>query len=357
MPASLPERDTIIRPLPRSGVTESGGAAREALAGSRHLWWNAASAVTRGASPRLVSDTAPFRAALSAPRADLCGLSLDQPRIMGILNVTPDSFSDGGRHDAPEAALARAREMLRDAEILDIGGESTRPGAAEVPLAEEIERTAPVIRALREAGITAPISIDTRKARVAEAALDAGADIVNDVSALRFDPDMAALVAARDVPVVLMHSVATPETMQKHAVYDDVLWAVRDHLYERVEAALAAGIAPARLILDPGIGFGKTTAHDLRLLRELAAFHDFGLPVLLGASRKKFIGTLTGAATPSERISGSVAVALQAAASGAQILRVHDTRETRQALQIWQAIQGHNDETGANPGEEEGKRA
>ncbi|WP_112309682.1 dihydropteroate synthase [Pseudogemmobacter bohemicus] len=345
MPLRLPEPDQILRPLPRSGVT-AGGVSAQPLAGSRHLWWNSASLLARGRATeeRPAPLTGTTRLAISAPRADFCGLSLDRPRIMGILNLTPDSFSDGGRHNAPEAAVARAQEMIRDAEILDIGGESTRPGAQEVPVEEEIARTAPVIRALREAGITTPISIDTRKAAVAEAALDAGADIVNDVTALRFDPDMAALVASRGVPVVLMHSVATPETMQKHAVYEDVLWSVRDHLYERVAAALKAGIRAGNLILDPGIGFGKTTAHDLRLLRELAAFHDFGLPLLLGASRKKFIGALTGAATPAERVTGSVAVALQGAAMGAHILRVHDTRETRQALSIWQAIQGNYDE-------------
>ncbi|SEB71983.1 dihydropteroate synthase [Rhodobacter sp. 24-YEA-8] len=343
MPERLPHPDQILSPLPRSALTGPASATRHALAGSRHLWWDSADRLSRRA-PRAAppAQLAPAEtAAISRSRADLCGLTLDRPRIMGILNVTPDSFSDGGRHNGLNAAVDRAREMIRDAEILDIGGESTRPGATEVPVAEEIGRTAPVIRALREAGITTPISIDTRKARVAEAALEAGADIVNDVTALRFDPDMAALVAARGVPVVLMHSVATPETMQKHAVYDDVLWSVRDHLYERVAAALSAGIRPENLILDPGIGFGKTTAHDLRLLRELAGFHDFGLPLLLGASRKKFIGALTGAATPAERVTGSVAVALQGAAMGAHILRVHDTRETRQALSIWQAIQGN----------------
>ncbi|NPD16224.1 dihydropteroate synthase [Xinfangfangia sp. D13-10-4-6] len=344
MSFSLPDPDQILQPLPRSGASAAQTAPRRSLGGSRHLWWNEARLSGRDGTAAEVRDDAHHGAGfarISAARADLVGLSLNQPRIMGILNVTPDSFSDGGRHNLPEAALARAQEMLRDAEILDIGGESTRPGAAEVPVAEEIARTAPVIAALRAAGITAPISIDTRKAAVAEAALQAGANIINDVSAMRFDPDMAALAAQSGAPIVLMHSVATPETMQKHAHYDDVLWAVRDHLFQRVEAALSAGIRPENLILDPGIGFGKTTAHDLQLLRDLGSFHEFGLPLLLGASRKKFIGAITGAATASERVSGSVAVALQGAASGVQILRVHDTRETRQALSIWQAIQGN----------------
>lgn len=334
----LPPLSDLILPLPHTGVR-----GREPLAGSRHLSWNEAVTIPPGGTARRVTAEAlppRARALLSAPRPALCGLTFESPRIMGILNVTPDSFSDGGRHDALESALARAATMAEEADILDIGGESTRPGAKEVPAEEEIARTAPVIRAIRAAGITTPISIDTRKASVAEAALDAGADIVNDVTALRFDPRMAALVAERGVPVCLMHSIATPETMQKHAVYDDVLWAVRDHLAERIEAAAAAGIAPEKMILDPGIGFGKTAAHDLTLLRNLAAFQAFGLPVLLGASRKKFIGALTGAAVPAERVAGSLAVALHGAGQGAQILRVHDTKETRQALAMWQAMTG-----------------
>ncbi|WP_226935579.1 dihydropteroate synthase [Pseudogemmobacter faecipullorum] len=336
---ALPGRAELTLPLARSGEGYEGRDARP-LGGSCHVWWSETAA--RGGMPGRSPSELPaaLSRALSAPRPDLCGLTLERPRIMGILNLTPDSFSDGGRHNGLDQALERASIMAREADILDIGGESTRPGAAEVDTDEEIRRTAPVIRALRQAGIRLPVSIDTRKARVAEAALDAGADIINDVTALRFDPAMARLAAERGVPVVLMHSIATPETMQRHAQYDNVVTAVRDHLYARVEAALAAGLRAEQLILDPGIGFGKTTAHDLLLLRQLAAFHDFGLPLLLGASRKKFIGALTGTETPAERVSGSVAVALQGAAAGAQILRVHDTKETRQALQIWQAIAG-----------------
>lgn len=308
------------------------------LAGSRAVWWR-----EMAAGEALRAPDAQERAAFSAAPAEICGLTLDRPRIMGILNVTPDSFSDGGRHFAHEDAVARARSMAAEADILDIGGESTRPGAREVPVAEEIARTAPVIRAIREAGIGTPISIDTRKAAVAAAALDAGADMVNDVTALRFDPEMAALVAERDVPVCLMHSVADPETMQQHARYDDVVAEVHDHLAERMEAAASAGIAPSRMIVDPGIGFGKVLAHNIALLQALSLFHGLGAPLLLGASRKRFIGTLGGAEEAAARMPGSLAVALHGAAQGVHILRVHDTAETRQALGLWSALAGQEE--------------
>lgn len=299
------------------------------LAGSAYVWWD-------GTRAEVTDD---LRARLSGPRPDICGLTLDRPRIMGILNITPDSFSDGGEHSTLNRAVARAREIANDVDIIDIGGESTRPGAVEIPVSVEIARAMPVIRAIRAEGITTPISIDTRKAAVAEAALNAGADMVNDVTALRWDADMAPLVAERGVPVCLMHSVANPETMQAHASYDNVLHEVYDHLAERLEAADKAGIAFDNIITDPGIGFGKTVEHNLALLRGLALFHGLGAPVLLGASRKRFIGTIAGADDAlSDRMPGSVAVALHAAAQGVHVLRVHDTGETRQALQLWQAL-------------------
>ncbi|MGR3323263.1 MAG: dihydropteroate synthase [Pseudooceanicola sp.] len=323
-----------MRAVPQAGWPRPDDALP--LAGSRFAWWREADLGSRR-MPAASLDPA-TRAGLAAERAAICGLTLDRPRIMGILNVTPDSFSDGGVHFAPDAALRRAQVMAADADILDIGGESTRPGAREIPVAEEIERTAPVIRAIREAGIATPISIDTRKAAVAEAALDAGADMVNDVTALRFDPEMAALVAARGVPVCLMHSVADPETMQQHARYADVVTEVHAHLAERMEAAARAGIDATRIIVDPGIGFGKAMAHNLALLNALSGLHDLGAPVLLGASRKRFIGTIGGAEDAADRMPGSVAVALHGASQGVQILRVHDTGETRQALRLWSAL-------------------
>ncbi|MCW1917599.1 dihydropteroate synthase [Rhodobacter sp. KR11] len=277
---------------------------------------------------------------LSGPRGGFGGLDMGRTRLMGILNVTPDSFSDGGLFLRPEAAVGQARIMAGAVDILDIGGESTRPGAVEVAVAEEIARTAPVIAALRAGGLEAPISIDTRKAAVAEAALAAGASWVNDVTALRFDPGMAAVVAQAGCPVVLMHSVADPQTMQDDPRYDDVLLDVYDALAERVAVAEAAGISRDRIAIDPGIGFGKTLEHNLTLLRGLSVFHDLGLPVLLGASRKRFIGTIGAEADAAKRMPGSLAVALWGAAQGMQMIRVHDGSETRQALKLWEAVQG-----------------
>jgi dihydropteroate synthase len=325
------------RPLVRPAFDGTGFP----LAGQGHLRFDRVERIGRGArsantGPEALSEDALLR--LTMQRPDLCGLTLERPRIMGIVNVTPDSFSDGGQHMDPEAAVLRAQAMAVDADFLDIGGESTRPGAAEVPAEEEIARTAPVIRAIRAAGLSLPISIDTRKAAVARAALDAGADMVNDVSALRFDPDMAGLVAEAGVPVCLMHSRATPETMQDSPAYDDVVAEVLDELGAAMAAARAAGIAPDRIVIDPGIGFAKTTSHNLALMRGLSALHDLGAPVLFGASRKRFIGTITGADAAPDRMAGSVATALLAVAQGAQILRVHDVSETAQAVRMWLAV-------------------
>lgn len=258
---------------------------------------------------------------------------------MGILNVTPDSFSDGGRFLDPAAALAQGRAMAAaGADVIDIGGESTRPGAAEVSITDETARTAPVIAALRAGGVPALISIDTRKAEVAEAALAAGAGMVNDVAAFSFDPAMAEVVARAGVPVCLMHAQGTPATMQADPQYDDVVLDVYDFLAGRIAAAEAAGIARARIVVDPGIGFGKTQAHNLALIRGLALFHGLGCPVLLGASRKRFIGSIGGEAQADRRGPGSMAVALAGVAEGVQVLRVHDVADTRQALALWQAV-------------------
>ena len=264
----------------------------------------------------------------------------DVSLVMGILNVTPDSFSDGGRFLAAGDALAQARAMAAGADILDIGGESTRPGAEPVAIEEEIARTAPVIAALRAGGMETPISIDTRKTAVAAAALEAGAQVVNDVAALTYDPALGPLAAARGAPVILMHHQGTPETMQADPRYDDVLLDVYDWLAERLAAALALGIPRDRIALDPGIGFGKTVQHNLALLRGLSLFHGLGCPVLLGASRKRFIGSIGGGAEAQARMPGSVAVALAGVAQGVQMIRVHDVAETRQALLLWQAING-----------------
>jgi dihydropteroate synthase len=303
------------------------------------LWFDRVELLERGQRPRIlpVSDVPPeLLDRLTAPRPAFAGVTLDQPRLMGVLNVTPDSFSDGGRFLDPRTAQAQARAMIAaGADILDIGGESTRPGAAEAPVAEEIARTAPVIAAVRD--IPAPISIDTRKAAVARAALDAGAAAVNDVSALTFDPALGPLVAAANVPVILMHAQGTPATMQVNPTYYDVLLDVFDTLETRIRAAEMAGIARSRIVVDPGIGFGKTLGHNLDVLARVSLFHALGVPVLVGASRKRFIGTIAGVPEPADRMPGSVAVALAAVAQGIQILRVHDVGETKQALALWQA--------------------
>ncbi|WRH61891.1 MAG: dihydropteroate synthase [Fuscovulum sp.] len=328
------------RPIAMTDAARPAGALP--LAGG-WCWFAQVEVLRRDGPSRVVAVgdlPAEVRDRLSAPRPDFGGMAMDRPRIMGILNVTPDSFSDGGRFLAPDAALTQAQAMARGADVLDIGGESTRPGAAEVELAEEVARTAPVIAALRAGGLEVPISIDTRKAAVAKAALAAGSGIVNDVAAMGFDPAMAGVVAAAGAPIILMHAVKTPATMQDDPRYDDVLLDVYDFLKDRIAVAEAAGIPRARIMVDPGIGFGKTAAHNLTLIRGLSLFHDLGVPVLLGASRKRFIGTIGGEDQADRRMPGSVAVALAGVAQGAQVLRVHDVAETRQALRLWQAVNG-----------------
>jgi len=274
---------------------------------------------------------------LTAPRPDFAGLSMTRARVMGILNVTPDSFSDGGQVATPDALAGRAGAMLRDGvDLFDVGGESTRPGANPVPVAEEIARVVPAIAQL--AGLGRPVSVDTRNAATMAAALDAGASIVNDVSALSHDPASLPLVARRRPFVVLMHALGDPRTMQDDPRYDDAPLDVFDALARRVAAAEAAGLPRERIAVDPGIGFGKTPANNLALVRDLALLHGLGVPVLFGASRKSFIARVAGEAPADRRLGGSIAAALAAAARGAQLLRVHDVQETRQALRIAAAI-------------------
>lgn len=257
--------------------------------------------------------------------------------LMGVLNVTPDSFSDGGRYFDPARAVARGIELAEQgADIIDIGAESTRPGARPVSAREEMERLLPVIRGLRRA-VAAPISVDTYKAEVAKAALDEGADLVNDISALRFDPAMASVVAAERVPVALMHMQGSPRTMQQSPAYRDVVLEVKEFLAERVRFALDAGVSPQGIIIDPGIGFGKNLDHNLALLRGLAELASLGRPVLVGPSRKTFIGKLLGSG-PEERLEGTLAAAVAAVLAGANMVRVHDMREARRAIRIADAL-------------------
>ena len=255
---------------------------------------------------------------------------------MGVVNVTPDSFSDGGLYLDPTAAIDHGRELAEaGAAILDVGGESTRPGAAPVAAEEEIRRVEPVVAAL--AGVAEEISVDTSKATVAQAALDAGASIVNDVTALRGDPEMAALVADRGAGLVLMHMAGDPRTMQVNPEYGDVVAEVRDFLAARLEAAVAAGVEESRIWLDPGIGFGKTVRHNLELLRGIPELATLGRPILLGTSRKSFIGRTDGSETD-DRLGGTIATSILAALAGVAILRVHDVREMSQALSVVDAV-------------------
>jgi len=259
-------------------------------------------------------------------------------KLMGIVNVTPDSFSDGGLFLEPEAAIAHGEQLVRDgAEILDVGGESTRPGAEPVDVEVELARTQPVVADLEGLGYT--VSIDTSKAAVAEAALAAGAEIVNDVTALRGDPDMAALCAERGATVVLMHMAGEPRTMQEDPRYEDVVDEVKAFLAERVETAVAAGMDEEKVWVDPGIGFGKTLEHNLELLRRLGELRELGRPLVVGTSRKSVIGKVDGSEVE-QRIGGSVATAVLAAADGADVLRVHDVAETAQALRVAKAVLG-----------------
>ena len=265
------------------------------------------------------------------------GLSLDKPRLFGVINVTPDSFSDGGEALALSEALKRGRAMLDDgADILDVGGESTRPGAEPVSAEEERARVVPVVKGLSEMG--ALVSIDTRRAEVMAAAIDAGASIVNDVTALTGDQDSLGLVADRGVAVVLMHMQGEPGSMQENPQYENAAEDVFGTLKARFEACEEAGILRHRIAVDPGIGFGKTVDHNLEILNRLDIYRGLGLPVLLGVSRKSFIAKLSRGEAPKDRVPGSLAAVLAAWAQGVRMFRVHDVAETRQALAVAQAI-------------------
>jgi dihydropteroate synthase len=274
---------------------------------------------------------------LRQPRPRVAGLSLERPRIMGIVNVTPDSFSDGGKWYDPTTAINHALRLADEgADILDIGGESTRPGSDAVPLEQELKRVLPVLEGLRSR-TDKLISIDTRKAEVMRQAAAAGADILNDVSALTHDPAALETAAETGLPVMLMHAQGDPKTMNDDPQYSDVVLDVFDFLEQRVKACEAAGIAKAKLIVDPGIGFGKHLPHNIAVLSALSLYHGLGVPVLLGASRKKLIGQLCNVDDPEARVPGSLAAALSAASQGVQLIRVHDVAATRQALSVWEA--------------------
>ena len=300
---------------------------------------SAAEFMERAISERWMSATEAWELLdrLSAPRPPFAGLSMDRPRVMGVINVTPDSFSDGGdRFDSGQAAADGLAMREAGAEILDVGGESTRPGADPVPIEEEMRRVIPVVRRLAEAG--ARVSIDSRRATVMRAAVEAGAEVINDVTALSGDPLSLRVAAESGLPVVLMHMQGEPQTMQADPRYEDAAIDVYDLLEERVRACEEAGIPRARIAVDPGIGFGKTLAHNLEILEQLALLHGLGCPIVLGVSRKSFIGRLSRDEPPKARVPGSLAALLAGIARGAQIVRVHDVPETVQALEVWRAI-------------------
>ncbi|MBU2091344.1 MAG: dihydropteroate synthase, partial [Alphaproteobacteria bacterium] len=274
---------------------------------------------------------------ISAPRPDFGGLDMARPQIMAVVNVTPDSFSDGGDFLDPAKAIRQAEaQVAAGATILDIGGESTRPGSQPVDAAEEAARILPVIRAI--AGLGVRISIDSRRASVMAAALDAGATIINDITALTDDPDSLTLAAARQAPTILMHMRGTPQTMQDDPDYDFAPLDLYDYLEGRLEACRAAGLPLSHLAIDPGIGFGKTLRHNLQLLSHLSLFHGLGCPILLGVSRKGFIGRLSRGEEPKRRVPGSVTAALEGIRQGVQMVRVHDVDETRQAIAVAQGL-------------------
>jgi dihydropteroate synthase len=335
---------TYLRPL---GVCYGADAARAValgragrLGGSAFISFNAAEIVTRDGS-RVTREAAAFGdlakdatlARIEAPRPALCGLKLDRSRLMGIVNVTPDSFSDGGQTAEADSAIVHGLRLAAEgAHLLDVGGESTRPGSEGVAVDEELARVIPVIKGLAQAGRV--VSCDTRKARVMREAVAAGAAMINDVSALHFDPESLATVAELGCPVVLMHAQGDPRTMQLNPCYDDVTLDVYDMLEARIAACTAAGIASGNIVADPGIGFGKTFRHNLDLLSRLTILHGLGVAVLVGLSRKGYIGALTGEPVASQRVHGSVGGAVQAALAGAHILRVHDVKATVAALAV-----------------------
>ena len=260
--------------------------------------------------------------------------------IMGILNVTPDSFSDGGLYLDKEAAIQRALAMSSEgADIIDIGGLSTRPGSEEIPIEEELKRVVPVIEALR-GRLSIPISIDTYRAEVAEQALRAGADIVNDISGLRFDPKMKEVVSRYKAPIVIMHIKGTPRDMQKDPRYQNLIAEITDYLKEGIKIAKQSGIPEERIIIDPGIGFGKTLEHNLEIIRNLSSFKSLGRPILIGVSRKSFIGKILDDAPPSERLEGTLSAISISVFNGANIVRVHDVKEASKAVRIAHALRG-----------------
>ncbi len=314
-------------------VREKGG-----LTGTVASWAEVAD-WTQSLDAPVAARVSQFVERLTAPRAPIAGLAPDRPSIMGVINVTPDSFSDGGDCENADDAVAHGYALAAaGADILDVGGESTRPGSDPVTAEVECTRVRPVIRDL--AASSRVVSIDSRHATVMRAALTAGASVINDISALTYDPAGLDVVVESGAPVILMHTLGDPKTMQVNPVYEYAPLDVFDYLEQRIAVCEAAGVDRARIIVDPGIGFGKTLAHNTDTLHHLALFHGLGCNLLLGVSRKSFIGRIVGADVPKDRLPGSLAAGLAGLSQGVQILRVHDVGETAQAIAVWQAIVG-----------------
>ncbi len=335
---------TYFRPLSlvfgRDARTLIANTKAGALGGLPHIGFCSLEVIERGKSPHVVSFAEvannPAVQAITAQRPHFGGLTMERCRVMGIVNVTPDSFSDGGRLSNAAAAIAHGKQLAAEgADILDVGGESTRPGSDTVSIEDEIQRIESVIAALSAHYI---VSADTRKAAVMQAAIGAGARIINDVSALNYEPESATVIAQSNAPVILMHAQGEPKTMQLNPRYDDVLLDVYDALEVSLAKAEAAGIKRSNICVDPGIGFGKTFNQNLELMAGLSIFHGLGAPMLLGLSRKGFIGAVTGEKLAAHRVHGSVGGAVQAAMQGAHILRVHDVKATVQALKMFTAL-------------------
>jgi dihydropteroate synthase len=314
---------------PKDAMSLAGGA----------TWFSDVEVLSRDKAPHWISASElpkEIRERLCVSRSNFADLKMDHAQVMGVLNTTPDSFSDGGLHETEDAAIARGYEMLaQGASIIDVGGESTRPGADFVDRFAETNRVTPVVTELAK---TALVSIDTRKADVARTAMSKGARIFNDVTALSFDPRSLNVLAETDASVCLMHASGDPKTMQDAPSYDNVLLDVYDYLASRVDLCLQAGIDRSKICIDPGIGFGKTLEHNMLLIKGLSLFHGIGCPLLLGVSRKRFIGEIGQAQNAADRVGGSIAVALEGLRQGVQILRVHDVKETVQAVRLFEAM-------------------
>ena len=327
-----------FRPIINSDLSIPDNA--QVMQGTR-FWFTHAEKLARNAEPQIVlAKNIPNNILQNIinERVNVCGLSFDVPRVMGILNVTPDSFSDGGKYSSFERAEKHLKSMIFDgADIIDIGGESTRPGAVEVEISEEISRVIPIIEKMAKE-ISVPISVDTRKSEVARLAVFNGAALVNDVSGLTFDRKMSDFCIKQNIPICIMHSQGLPKTMQDKPTYQDVCLDIYDFLSEQIEKLVKLGIKRKNIIIDPGIGFGKTLKHNVDLLRRISLFHGLGVPILIGVSRKKFIKTIAGLEENEDRVSGSLSVALNARSQGVQIFRVHDVKETVQAMKLWHSV-------------------